>query len=53
MPIFEYECTKCESVREIIVATADEKVKWSTCKKRMTKLFPSKISFKLKGTGLV
>jgi len=51
MPIYEYECTQCGSVEEVIQKFSDEPL--STCKRcsgKLTKLM-SQSTFHLKGSG--
>jgi putative FmdB family regulatory protein len=52
MPIREYLCQKCGQQRERIeVRPADEQEKCGACGSPMVRLFPSRSSFKLGGSG--
>lgn len=51
MPIFEYYCNKCDDTQEHIVKNNKEKVKCKNCGKISKRVFPNKMSFKLKGRG--
>jgi putative FmdB family regulatory protein len=51
MPIYEYQCTHCGRVQEILQKISDKPLtKCSRCSGRMHKLI-SQSSFHLKGTG--
>ena len=51
MPIYEYECTRCGRVEEVMQQFSDKRLK--TCRKCSGKLHKliSRSSFHLKGTG--
>ncbi|WP_028325104.1 FmdB family zinc ribbon protein [Desulfatirhabdium butyrativorans] len=51
MPIYEYECTQCGQIEEVLQKFSDEPL--TTCKKCSGKLHKliSQSSFHLKGTG--
>lgn len=51
MPIYEYECTKCHSIQEVIQKFSDRPLtKCKHCSGKLQKLI-SQSSFHLKGTG--
>ncbi len=51
MPIYEYQCVKCGSQKELVQRISDTTVpKCGTCKSKMKRLI-SQSSFHLKGTG--
>jgi putative FmdB family regulatory protein len=51
MPIYEYECTKCGGVEEVLQKFSDKPLtKCSHCSGKLTKLV-SQSTFHLKGTG--
>ena len=51
MPIYEYECTKCGSVEEVLQKFSDRpRVKCNHCSGKLHRLI-SQSSFHLKGTG--
>jgi putative FmdB family regulatory protein len=51
MPIYEYECTKCGKIEEIVQKFSDKPlVKCTQCSGKLHKLI-SHSSFHLKGTG--
>jgi putative FmdB family regulatory protein len=51
MPIYEYECTKCAEIEEVIQKFSDKPlVKCKRCGGKLNKLI-SHSSFHLKGTG--
>ncbi len=51
MPIYEYQCVKCGSQKELMQRISDATVpKCSTCRGKMKRLI-SQSSFHLKGTG--
>jgi putative FmdB family regulatory protein len=51
MPIYEYECPKCEVVHELLQKMSDAPLtSCPDCKAPVTKVF-SRSSFALKGTG--
>lgn len=52
MPIYEYECTKCEKSIEVIQKMSDEPIKTcEDCKTPTMKKVISPSSFRLKGSG--
>jgi putative FmdB family regulatory protein len=52
MPIYEYQCTKCEEKTEALQKISDEPlVKCPSCGKRGLKKLVSAASFRLKGGG--
>lgn len=51
MPIYEYQCTQCQSVEEVIQKFSDKPLrKCKKCSGKLQKLV-SQSSFHLKGTG--
>ena len=50
MPIYEYECKKCNIIKEILVLPCDKEPKCPKCKGIMDRLI-SRSTFKLKGDG--
>jgi putative FmdB family regulatory protein len=51
MPIYEYQCLKCGSQKELMQRISEATIpKCDTCKSRMKRLI-SQSSFHLKGTG--
>ena len=51
MPIYEYQCAKCGSQKELMQRISDATIpKCDACKSRMKRLI-SQSSFHLKGTG--
>lgn len=51
MPIYEYKCNKCNKVKEIITSKYQH-VEWcKTCGEGMSRVFPTKTTFVLKGDG--
>ena len=51
MPIYEYECTKCGEIKEVMQKFSDKPIaKCSRCAGKLQKLI-SQSTFHLKGTG--
>jgi len=51
MPVYEYECTKCGNIEEVIQKFSDKPlIKCKHCSGKLQKLI-SQSSFHLKGTG--
>ena len=51
MPIYEYECTKCHRIEEVLQKFSDKPItKCERCSGKLQKLI-SQSSFHLKGTG--
>ncbi|MFC1813094.1 FmdB family zinc ribbon protein [Thermodesulfobacteriota bacterium] len=51
MPIYEYECTKCHRIKEVLQKFSDKPItKCEHCSGKLHKLI-SQSSFHLKGTG--
>ena len=48
-PILEYSCKKCNKIFESIEKSDTKEIKCFQCGEKCSKVFPSKMSFKLNG----